>query len=82
MKSILVMMATASTEAKLVEELEEAISDWKECKDDEKMKAIIFYSQLLMLRIVTKGDVKKAMQVVQDMENVDNVVNNLFNNNN
>jgi hypothetical protein len=82
MKSILVMMATASNEAKLVEELEEAISDWKECKDDEKMKAIIFYSQLLMLRIVTKGDVKKAMQVVQDMENVDNVVNNLFNNNN
>jgi len=82
MKSILVMMATASTEAKLVGELEEAISDWKECQDDETMKAIIFYSQLLMLRYVTQGDVKKAMQVVQDMDNVDNVVNNLFNNNN
>jgi hypothetical protein len=82
MKSILVMMATASTEAKLVKELEEAISEWKVYQDDERMKAIIFYSQLLMLRHVTQGDVKKAMQVVQDMDNVDNVVNNLFNNNN
>jgi len=82
MKSILVMMATASTEAKLVKELEEAIAEWKECKDDETMKAIIFYSQLLMLRYVTQGDVKKAMQVVQDMENVDSVVDNLFNNKN
>jgi hypothetical protein len=82
MKSMLVMMATASTEAKLVKELEEAIVEWKECKDDETMKAIIFYSQLLMLRHVTQGDVKKAMKVVQDMDNVDNVVNNLFNNNN
>jgi hypothetical protein len=82
MKSILVMMATASTEAKLVKELEEAISEWKVYQDDERMKAIIFYSQLLMLRYVTQGDVKKAMQVVQDMDNVDNVVNNLFNNNN
>jgi len=36
----------------------------------------------LMLRHVTQGDVKKAMKVVQDMDNVDNVVNNLFNNNN
>ena len=82
MKSILVMMATASTEAKLVKELEEAISEWKVYQDDERMKAIIFYSQLLMLRHVTQGDVKKAMKVVQDMDNVDNVVNNLFNNNN
>jgi hypothetical protein len=82
MKSILVMMATASTEAKLVAELEEAISEWKVYQDDERMKAIIFYSQLLMLRHVTQGDVKKAMKVVQDMDNVDNVVNNLFNNNN
>ena len=82
MKSILVMMATASTEEKLVKELEEAISEWKVYQDDERMKAIIFYSQLIMLRHVTQGDVKKAMQVVQDMDNVDNVVNNLFNNNN
>lgn len=82
MKSILVMMATASTEAKLVKELEEAISEWKVYQDDERMKAIIFYSQLIMLRHVTQGDVKKAMKVVQDMDNVDNVVNNLFNNNN
>ena len=82
MKSILVMMATASTEAKLVKELEEAISEWKVYQDDERMKAIIFYSQLLMLRHVTQGDVKKAMKVVQDMDNVDNVVNNLFNNKN
>ena len=82
MKSILVMMATASTEAKLVKELEEAIAEWKVYQDDDRMKAIIFYSQLLMLRHVTQGDVKKAMQVVQDMDNVDNVVNNLFNNNN
>lgn len=82
MKSILVMMATASTEAKLVKELEEAIAEWKVYQDDDRMKAIIFYSQLIMLRHVTQGDVKKAMQVVQDMDNVDNVVNNLFNNNN
>ena len=82
MKSILVMMATASTEAKLVKELEEAIAEWKIYQDDERMSGIIFYSQLVMLRHVTKGDVKKAMQVVQDMDNVDNVVNNLFNNNN
>jgi hypothetical protein len=82
MKSILVMMATASTEEKLVKELEEAISEWKVYQDDEKMSAIIFYSQLIMLRHVTKGDVKKAMQVVQDMENVDSVVGNLFNNKN
>jgi hypothetical protein len=82
MNSILVMMATASTEAKLVKELEEAIAEWKVYQDDDRMKGIIFYSQLLMLRHVTKGDVKKAMQVVQDMDNVDNVVNNLFNNNN
>jgi hypothetical protein len=82
MKSILVMMATASTEAKLVKELEEAISEWKVYQDDERMKAIIFYSQLIMLRHVTQGDVKKAMQVVQDMENVDSVVDNLFNNKN
>jgi hypothetical protein len=82
MKSILVMMATASTEAKLVKELEEAIAEWKVYQDDERMKAIIFYSQLIMLRHVTQGDVKKAMQVVQDMENVDSVVDNLFNNKN
>ena len=82
MKSILVMMATASTEEKLVKELEEAISEWKVYQDDERMKAIIFYSQLIMLRHVTQGDVKKAMQVVQDMENVDSVVDNLFNNKN
>lgn len=82
MKSILVMMATASTEAKLVKELEEAIAEWKVYQDDDRMKAIIFYSQLLMLRYVTQGDVKKAMQVVQDMENVDSVVDNLFKNNN
>jgi hypothetical protein len=82
MKSMLVMMATASTEAKLVKELEEAIAEWKECQDDDRMKAIIFYSQLIMLRHVTQGDVKKAMKVVQDMENVDSVVGNLFNNNN
>lgn len=82
MKSILVMMATASTEAKLVKDLEEAIAEWKVYQDDERMSGIIFYSQLVMLRHVTKGDVKKAMQVVQDMDNVDNVVNNLFNNNN
>jgi len=82
MKSMLVMMATASTEAKLVKELEEAIAEWKVYQDDERMKAIIFYSQLIMLRHVTQGDVKKAMQVVQDMENVDSVVDNLFNNKN
>lgn len=82
MKSVLVMMATASTQEKLVKDLEEAIAEWKECQDDERMSGIIFYSQLIMLRHVTKGDVKKAMQVVQDMDNVDNVVNNLFNNNN
>jgi hypothetical protein len=75
-------MATASTEAKLVKELEEAIAEWKVYQDDERMKAIIFYSQLIMLRHVTQGDVKKAMQVVQDMENVDSVVDNLFNNKN
>jgi len=82
MKSLLVVMATASTEKKLVKDLENAIAEWKECQDDERMSAIIFYSQLIMLRHITKGDVKKAMQVVQDMENVDNVVGNLFNNKN
>ena len=82
MKSVLVMMATASTETKLVKDLEKAIAEWKECQDDDKMSSVIFYSQLLMLRHITKGDVKKAMEVVRDMENVDNVVGNLFNNKN
>jgi hypothetical protein len=82
MKSVLVMMATASTEKKLVKQLEDAIAEWKVYQDDDRMKGIIFYSQLIMLRHVTQGDVSKAMKVVQDMDNVDNVVNNLFNNNN
>jgi hypothetical protein len=82
MKSVLVMMATASTETKLVKDLEKAIAEWKECQDDDRMSGIIFHSQLLMLRHITKGDVKKALEVVRDMENVDNVVGNLFNNKN
>jgi hypothetical protein len=82
MKSVLVMMATASTQEKLVKQLEEAINEWKIYQDDDRMKGIIFHSQLIMLRYVTKGDVKKALEVVQDMDNVDNVVNNLFNNKN
>ena len=82
MKSVLVIMATASTEAKLVKELEEAISEWKVYQDEERMQSIIFYSQLLMLRHMTQGDMAKAMKVVKDMDNVENVVDNLFNNRN
>lgn len=82
MKELFVMMAVSSNETRLIKELEEAISEWKIYKDDERMKGVVFQAHLLMLRHITQGDMKKAMQVVNDMDSIDKFANSFLNNKN
>jgi hypothetical protein len=82
MTELFVLMAVHSNEEKLVKELEEAIQEWKMFKDEDRMKGIIFQAHLLMIKDITKGDMKKAMEMIKDMKSVGKFVDTFVNNKN
>lgn len=81
MKEFFVYMVCSVTEEKLVAELEQAISEWKIFKDEERFERVAFCSHLILLRQVTNGDVNKAREVIGEMNKVSDI-SNMFNNKN
>lgn len=82
MRDLAILMATALPKEKLVENLNEAISEWQINKTDENFKHVAFYSQLVLINVVTDGDMKNAQRVMKDMENIEQVSKVFVNNDN
>ncbi len=68
MQQVLIMMAAITPTEVLMEELEESIKEWKIFKDEERLKAVVFNSRLILLKDITKGDMNGAMAVMGDFD--------------
>lgn len=78
MKELLVILATAMPEEKLVADLEEALSEHKIFYTDETRNNLAGLCQMMILRTITKGSNEKAQELLNDMRRTDER-ENLFN---
>lgn len=68
MKELLVIIATAMPEEKIVSQLEDAIDEHKIFYSDETRKKLAAMCQMLILRTVTEGSAEKAESLLKDMK--------------
>lgn len=71
MKELLVIMATAMPEEKLIADLEDAVKEHKIFYSDETRKKLAAMCQMMILRTITEGSAEKAETLLNDMKQHD-----------
>jgi hypothetical protein len=81
-KEMMILMATAVPTDKIVDDLKEAIEEWEINPSELNEQKLVFYSHLLTMSFMTKGDITKAMKVTSDMDKIEKIAKNFLNNEN
>lgn len=71
MKELLVILATAMPEEKLISDLEHALTEHKLFGTDETRKKLAANCQMMILRTITDGSTEKAETLLRDMKQHD-----------
>lgn len=78
----MILMATAVPSDKIVDNLKEAIEEWEINPSEENESKLVFFSHLLTMSFMTKGDMTKAMKVTRDMDKIEKIAKNFVDNEN
>lgn len=71
MKELMLIMATVMPEEKLIDDLQEAITEYKLTNSNDSRKSLAAFCQMFVLRSITKGDPEKLNEVLKDMKQHD-----------
>lgn len=81
MKDLAIIMATAIPTEKLIADLEEAISEFQTNNNDKTKRHLLFHLQMLMINLITGGDVGEAIKMSEHVEKVTSVAQHFDNKN-
>jgi hypothetical protein len=82
MKDVLILMATAVPTEKLISDMKNALSEWEIFQTDKKKQHLMFHIQLLMINLMTNGNIDKAVKVMRDVEAIGTIKKNFLDNEN
>ena len=71
MKELMLIMATVMPEEKLIDDLQEAITEYKLTNSNDSRRSLATFCQMFVLRSLTKGDPEKMNEVLKDMKQHD-----------
>lgn len=81
MRDLAIIMATAIPTEKLIADLEDAISEFQTESNDKTKRHLLFHLQMLMINLITDGDVEEAMKMSEHVERVTSVAQHFDNKN-
>ena len=71
MKELMLIMATIMPEEKLIDDMEEALTEYKLTNSNESRMTLATVCQMFILRSVTKGNPDKLQEMLKDMKQHD-----------
>ena len=81
MKELFMLMATITPEEIIIEQLQEAITEYKLLKDEDSKSKVLMNCHMFMMNHMTQGSPDKMSEILQDMKRSEER-DNLFNINN
>lgn len=80
MKELLMLVATMTPEEVIIDQLQEAITEYKLLGDKDSKNKLLMHCQMLIVNHMTKGSPEKMSEILQNMEQQEER-NKLFTNN-
>lgn len=71
MKELMLIMATVLPEEKLIDDLQEAITEYKLTNSIDARRSLATFCQMFILRTITQGDSEKLNEMLADMKRHD-----------
>lgn len=71
MHQLAIIVAAVTPTEMLIDRLKESITQWEIHKDEERLKEVAFNSHLIMIKHMTGGEMKGAMEVMGDIDKLD-----------
>lgn len=68
MKELLMLMATITPEEILIDQLQEAITEYKLVANKDSKNKVLMNCHMLMVNHMTKGSPEKMHEILQDMD--------------
>ena len=70
MKDLFILTAAAMPEEDLLNEIQEALNDYKTIPSEENQRALSMFCIMFHLKCTTNGDLKQAMNLINGIDNV------------
>jgi len=71
MQQVLTLLAAVTPTDVLIEKLEEAIAEYKIYKDEKRIHGLAFNAQLILLKVITDGNIEGAMKITKDFDKME-----------
>ena len=71
MKELMLIMATVLPEEKLIDDLQEAITEYKLTNSNDARRSLATFCQMFILRSITEGNPDKLTEMLSDMKRHD-----------
>ena len=75
MVNVMISVANAMSEETILEQMKDAINEYKLIPTESNREKIIFISHLFIIKDVTKGDKNKGKEMMNDVENIKKIMN-------